>query len=284
MIEEFEAFRGLLFSIAYRMLGSVADAEDVVQDAYIRFAAVDRDSVRDAKSFLATIVTRLALDRLKSAQATREEYIGSWLPEPIFTGPDADPQRRVEQSEAVSYALLTALERLTPAERAVFVLAEAFDFDHAEIADTLELSASASRQLLHRAREKMAESKRRFTPSRDEQLRLIGGFLDAVQSGDVDRVRALLAEDVVAVSDGGGRVNAARNVVKGVDHVSRLLLGLASKAAADFRVTISEVNGLPTIVTYIGGAVQGVVALAAEDGKISEIDIVLNPEKLTAVR
>jgi len=284
MTEEFETYRALLFSIAYRMLGSVADAEDVVQDAFIRFAGVDRDAVRDAKSFLATIVTRLALDRLKSAQATREEYIGPWLPEPIFTGADADPARRVEQSEAVSYALLAALERLTPAERAVFVLAEAFDFDHAEIAETLELSVSASRQLLHRAREKMTDEKRRFTPSRDEHLRLIGGFLEAVQSGDVGRVRAMLAEDVIAVSDGGGRVNAARNIVRGADHVSRLLIGLASKASGDFRITIEELNGLPTIVTHLGGRVQGVVALAGEAGKIAEIDILLNPEKLPALR
>jgi RNA polymerase sigma-70 factor (ECF subfamily) len=280
MIDEFETYRALLFSIAYRMLGSVADAEDVVQDAFVRFAGVDRDVVRDAKSFLATIATRLALDKLKSAQATREEYIGPWLPEPLFTGDD--PEHRVERAEAVSYALLVALERLTPAERAVFVLAEAFDFDHAEIADTLELSVPASRQLLHRAREKMADEKRRFAPSREEQLRLIGGFLEAVQSGDVARVSALLAEDVVAVSDGGGRVNAARNVVRGIDHVSRLVIGLASKARADFRVTVEELNGVPTIVTWFGDDIQGVVALTAEEGKIAEIDMVLNPEKLGA--
>ncbi|MEA2572590.1 MAG: polymerase sigma-70 factor, subfamily [Acidobacteriota bacterium] len=278
MTEEFETYRALLFSIAYRMLGSVADAEDVVQDAFVRFAGVDRDAVRDAKSFLATIATRLALDKLKSAQATREEYIGPWLPEPLFTGDD--PEHRVERAEAVSYALLVALERLTPAERAVFVLAEAFDFDHAEIADTLELNVAASRQLLHRAREKMADEKRRFEPSREEQLRLIGGFLEAVQSGDVARVSALLAHDVVAVSDGGGRVNAARNVVRGVDHVSRLLIGLASKARADFRVTVEELNGVPTIVTWFGEEIQGVVALTAEDGKLVEIDLVLNPQKL----
>ncbi|MCU1231332.1 MAG: polymerase subunit sigma-24 [Acidobacteria bacterium] len=280
MTDEFETYRALLFSIAYRMLGSVADAEDVVQDAFVRFAGVDRDVVRDAKSFLATIATRLALDKLKSAQATREEYIGPWLPEPLFTGDDAE--HRVERAEAVSYALLVALERLTPAERAVFVLAEAFDFDHAEIADTLELSVAASRQLLHRAREKMADEKRRFAPSREEQLRLIGGFLEAVQSGDVARVSALLAEDVVAVSDGGGRVNAARNVVRGIDHVSRLVIGLASKARADFRVTVEELNGVPTIVTWFGDDIQGVVALTAEEGKIAEIDMVLNPDKLGA--
>jgi RNA polymerase sigma-70 factor (ECF subfamily) len=279
MSEEFETYRALLFSIAYRMLGSVADAEDVVQDAFVRFAGVDRDSVRDAKSFLATIATRLALDRMKSAQATREEYIGPWLPEPILTGRDADPQLRVEQSEAVSYALLAALERLTPAERAVFVLAEAFDFDHAEIADTLEVSVAASRQLLHRAKEKMADEKRRFTPSRDEQLRLIGGFLEAIRNGDVDGLRMLLAEDVVAVSDGGGKVAAARNLVRGRDHVSRLMVGIAAKARADFRITVEDVNGSPAIVTE-----AGVVVLIVEDGKIAEIDLVLNPEKLRAVR
>jgi RNA polymerase sigma-70 factor (ECF subfamily) len=279
MSEEFENYRALLFSIAYRMLGSVADAEDVVQDAFVRFAGVDRDSVRDAKSFLATIATRLALDRMKSAQATREDYIGPWLPEPILTGRDADPQLRVEQSEAVSYALLAALERLTPAERAVFVLAEAFDFDHAEIADTLEVSVAASRQLLHRAKEKMADDKRRFTPSRDEQLRLIGGFLEAIRNGDVDGLRMLLAEDVVAVSDGGGKVAAARNLVRGRDHVSRLMVGIAAKARADFRIAVEDVNGSPAIVTE-----AGVVVLIVEDGKIAEIDLVLNPEKLGAVR
>jgi RNA polymerase sigma-70 factor (ECF subfamily) len=284
MTTEYEQYRALLFSIAYRMLGSVADAEDVVQDAFVRFANADRDAVRDAKSFLATIATRLALDRLKSAKATREEYIGPWLPEPVLTGDDADPARRLERSEAVSYALLAALERLTPAERAVFVLAEAFDFDHNEIADTLDVSAAASRQLLHRAREKMSADKRRFEPTRDEQLRLIGGFLDAVQRGDVDRLRSLFAEDVQSASDGGGRVTAARNIVRGRDHVARFVAGLASKANPTFNVRVQEVNGAPTIVTYFGDTLQGVVVLVANDaGLITDVDIVLNPEKLTSV-
>jgi RNA polymerase sigma-70 factor (TIGR02957 family) len=279
-VTEFETYRSLLFGIAYRMLGSAAEAEDAVQDAYLRFAAAaasDEEPVHDVKAFLTTILTRLALDRLKSAQRRREEYIGPWLPEPVLTG-DADG--RIAREQAVEYALLTTLERLTPTERAVFLLHEVLDYDHNEIAEMLDMSAAASRQQLHRARERVSEKKRRFTPSIDEQRRLLAGFLTALRDGDVDSLRNLLTSDVVALSDGGGKATAARNPIVGVDAVSRFFLGIAKKATADVTVTIEEVNGAPAAVIRIAGVVFNVIAPQWDGERIVEIDSVLNPEKL----
>jgi RNA polymerase sigma-70 factor (TIGR02957 family) len=274
----FETYRALLFSIAYRMLGSAAEAEDAVQDAYLRFAAAsDEEPVRDVKAFLTTILTRLALDRLKSAQHRREEYIGPWLPEPVLTG-DAD--RRIAREQAVEYALLTTLERLAPTERAVFLLYEVLDYDHNEIAEMLDITAAASRQQLHRARERVAEKKRRFAPSLDEQRRLLAGFLAALRDGDVDSLRRLLTSDVVAISDGGGKVTAARNPIQGFDAVSRFFLGIARKAPPDASVMIEEVNGAPAVVIRLSGVLYNVISPQWDGDRIAEIDSVLNPEKL----
>ena len=279
-VTEFETYRSLLFAIAYRMLGSAAEAEDAVQDAYLRFAAAaasDDEPVRDVKAFLTTILTRLALDRLKSAQRRREEYVGPWLPEPVLTG-DADG--RIAREEAVELALLTTLERLAPTERAVFLLHEVLDYDHNEIAEMLDLTAAASRQQLHRAKERVAEKKRRFTPSLEEQRRLLTGFLVALRDGDVDSLRNLLTSDVVAISDGGGKVTAARHPIHGFDAVSRFFLGIAKKAPANASIAIEEVNGAAAAVIRIGGALFNVIAPQWEGERIVEIDSVLNPEKL----
>lgn len=277
---EFEAYRALLFSIAYRMTGSAADAEDLVQDAFVRFQATDTEIVRDVKAFLVTILTRLALDRLKSAQRNREEYIGPWLPEPVFTGIDADPLARATRDEKVHLALLRTLELLTPQERAVFLLYEVLEHDHAEIAELLEITPAASRQLLHRAKERVASEKPRFTPSADEQRRLIESFVDAVAHGDVAALRNVLTEDVVALADGGGKTFAAKRPVIGADAVARMYLGIVQKFGQGIERSIEEVNGMLALIARRDGVIASIVTFAFEEGQIAEIASIVNPEKL----
>jgi RNA polymerase sigma-70 factor, ECF subfamily len=281
---EFEAYRALLFSIAYRMTGSAADAEDLVQDAYVRFASTDTNVVRDVKAFLVTILTRLALDRLKSAQYQREEYIGPWLPEPVLTGIDGDPYARATRDEKVEMALLRTLERLGPQERAVFLLYEVLDHDHNEIADVLEITPAASRQTLHRAKERVAAEKPRFTPPPDEQRRLIEGFMGALAAGDVDALRSVLAADVVAVSDGGGKVFAAKRAVHGADEVAKMYVGIVQKFAKDVVASIEEVNGTLAVVGRRNGEITGIVGFTFDGGRIAEVLSFQNPDKLEFVQ
>ncbi|HEX6178881.1 MAG TPA: RNA polymerase sigma-70 factor [Thermoanaerobaculia bacterium] len=282
-VEEFETYRALLFSVAYRMLGSAAEAEDLVQDAYVRFASADRDVVRDVKAFLVTILTRLALDRLKSAQARREEYVGQWLPEPVLTEGD-DPLARAVREEKVEYALLAALEKLSAQERAVLLLADVLEHDHSEIAELLGISAASSRQLLHRARERVAADRKRFTPSREEQARLINGFLAAVRDGDVDTLRSMLAQDVTARGDGGGKVaGAGLHPILGPEKVTRLFFGLLAKAPPDFNVRVAEVNGAPAMLAFTGSTLLSVSIFAFDGDRIAEVSSVVNPDKLKVV-
>jgi RNA polymerase sigma-70 factor (TIGR02957 family) len=278
--EEFEAYRGLLFTIAYRMTGSAADAEDLVQDAYVRYASVDRDVVRDVKAFLVTILTRLALDRLKSAQRQREEYIGPWLPEPVFTGIDGDPYARATRDEQIEMALLRTLERLSPQERAVLLLYEVLDHDHNEIADLLGISSAASRQLLHRAKERVAAEKQRFTPPPEQQRRLIESFIAAAANGDVAGLRNMLAEDVVVLADGGGKSFAAKRPVVGADAVAKLWVGIVTKFGAGVEPAIEEVNGQLALVGRRDGAVISISMFTVEEGHITEITSFANPDKL----
>ncbi|HEX8616936.1 MAG TPA: RNA polymerase sigma-70 factor [Thermoanaerobaculia bacterium] len=280
MTEEFEAYRALLFSIAYRMTGSAADAEDLVQDAFVRYASADREVVRDVKAFLVTILTRLALDRLKSAQKQREEYIGPWLPEPVLTGIDGDPYARATRDEQIEFALLRTLERLSPQERAVLLLYEVLEHDHNEIAELLDISAASSRQILHRAKERVAAEKRRFTPPAEEQRRLLESFMSAVASGNVDALRDVLASDVVALGDGGGKAFAAKIPVVGFDAVSRFFFGLAAKYTAGLSITIEDVNGAPALIARAGDTITSIVSFAFEEGRIAELNSVVNPDKL----
>ena len=280
MNDEFEAYRALLFTIAYRMTGSAADAEDLVQDAYVRYASTDRDVVRDVKAFLVTILTRLALDKLKSAQKQREEYIGPWLPEPVFTGIDGDPYARATRDEKIEMALLRTLERLSPQERAVLLLYEVLDHDHNEIADLLGISAAASRQLLHRAKERVAAEKQRFTPPPEQQRRLIESFIAAAAEGDVATLRNVLTDDVVALADGGGKSFAAKRPVEGADNVIRLWIGIVTKFGAGVEVSIEEVNGELALVGRRDGAIISIGMFTFEGGRIREIVSVVNPDKL----
>jgi RNA polymerase sigma-70 factor (ECF subfamily) len=281
---EFEDYRALLFTIAYRMTGSAADAEDLVQDAFVRFASADRDVVRDVKAFLVTILTRLALDRLKSAQHQRETYVGPWLPEPVLTGIDGDPYARATRDEHVELALLHTLERLSPQERAVLLLYEVLDHDHNEIADLLGITAASSRQLLHRAKERVAAEKKRFTPAPEEQRRLIERFVGALQHGDVDGLRQLLAADVVSIADGGAKTFAAKRPVSGADAVSRLFIRIATKFAVGLTPSIEEVNGAPAIVSRRDGAIVNILSFVFDGDRIAEILSVVNPDKLQFAR
>lgn len=279
-MNEFEAYRGLLFTIAYRMTGSAADAEDLVQDAYVRYASADRDVVRDVKAFLVTILTRLALDKLKSAQRQREEYIGPWLPEPVFTGIEGDPYARATRDEQIEMALLRTLERLSPQERAVLLLYEVLDHDHNEIADLLGISSAASRQLLHRAKERVAAEKQRFTPPPEQQRRLIESFIAAAASGDVAGLRNMLAEDVVVLADGGGKSFAAKRPVVGADAVAKLWVGIVTKFGAGVEPAIEEVNGQLALVGRRDGTVISISMFTTQEGHITEITSFANPDKL----
>ncbi len=284
-MNDFETYRGLLFSIAYRMLGSAADAEDLVQDAFVRYASADRDVVRDVKAFLVTILTRLALDRLKSARVQREQYIGPWLPEPVFTGRDADPFASAARDESIRIALLAAMERLSPQERAVFLLSEVLDHDHDEIAEMLDISTASSRQLLHRARERVAAEKQRFQPSADEKRRLIESFMSALQSGSIDGLRQVLTADVVARGDGGGKVpGAGMHPVTGFDKVARLYLSLVTRVLPAQRLVTEEVNGSPALVLYTDGRLDAIMTFDFSGDRIAEVNTMVNPDKLAFAR
>lgn len=279
-MNEFEAYRALLFTIAYRMTGSAADAEDLVQDAYVRFASTDRDVVRDVKAFLVTVLTRLALDKLKSAQKRREEYVGPWLPEPVFTGIDGDPYARATRDEKIEMALLRTLERLSPQERAVLLLYEVLDHDHNEIADLLNITPASSRQILHRAKERVTAEKQRFTPPPETQRRLIESFLGALSHGDVDGLRNMLTADVVSIADGGDKTFAAKRPVVGSDAVSRMYVGIATKFGVGLHATIEEVNGELALVTRRDRTIVNILTFGFEGEKIAELISVVNPEKL----
>lgn len=284
MSEEFEAYRALLFSIAYRMTGSAADAEDLVQDAYVRYASADREVVRDVKAFLVTILTRLALDKLKSAQHQREQYIGPWLPEPVLTGIDGDPYARATRDEQIELALLRTLERLAPQERAVFLLHEVLDHDHNEIGELLEITPASSRQILHRARERVAAEKPRFAPPPEEQRRLIESFMAAVTAGNIDALRDVLAQDVVSIADGGGKTFAAKHPVAGFDAVARLWTGLVTKYAGGLTIALEEVNGAPALVGRRDGQLETILTFTFDGDRIAELVSIVNPEKLEFAR
>ncbi|MFD0686426.1 RNA polymerase sigma-70 factor [Actinomadura fibrosa] len=291
----FEALRPLLTGLAYRMLGEVQEAEDAVQDAYLRWDGADRAAVEEPRAWLTKVVTNLCLTRLTSARARRESYAGAWLPEPVPGGPPAPgapfgtlgalgPLETVQQRDSVSLALLSLMEALTPAERAVFVLREAFAYPHREIAGILEVTEAASRQLHHRARLRVAAAERRFAPDGAEWRRLVERFLDAAARGDMAALEELLAADVVAWSDGGGKVSAARRPVAGRDRVARFLLGVAGRTAGlapgTFTAAVEDVNGGPAVVGRLDGTVVVIAALEVSGGLITAVHSVLNPDKL----
>ncbi|MFI6703073.1 RNA polymerase sigma factor SigJ [Streptomyces sp. NPDC050509] len=283
--DAFEAHRPVLTGVAYRMLGRYADAEDVVQEAWLRWSAADRAEVREPRAFLVRITTRLAIDRLRLAQTRREAYVGPWLPEPVVTdfGPTVpDTAERALLADSVSLAVLVVLESLSPLERAVFVLREAFGFPFAEIATTLERSESAVRQLAGRARRHVEERRPRYDVDPAERRDLTERFLAAAGGGDLKELLALLAPDVRLVGDSGGKAKAPRRVVEGADKVGRFLAATASGAGL-YDITVIEVNGAPAVLFSADGKPDNVLQLEIVDGRVQRVHIIRNPDKLGGV-
>jgi len=278
MTDPFVTHRSLLFTVAYELLGSAVDAEDVVQETWLRWADVDQSGVQDPRAYLVRIATRQALNRLRTLARRREDYVGEWLPEPLLTTPDVAED--VLLAEGVSMAMLTVLEMLTPTERAVFVLREVFDVPYEEIAAALDKTTAAVRQVAHRARQHVAARRPRMKVDRSEQQRVVERFLAALTSGDVQGLMEVLAPDVVVVADGGGVVAAARHPVVGADKVVAFLSKFSTLAPAAVVDTL-WLNGALGGRIVLDGELNTVMSFVVEDGRISRLYAVRNPDKLT---
>lgn len=282
--DPFEEYRSLLFAIAYHMLGSAMEAEDIVQEAYLRYCATPPESIRTLKSFLTTVVHHLCLNHLKSAQARRENYVGPWLPEPILTGDGASllsPLRQITDRESISMAFLVLLESLSPLERAVFLLREVFDYAYADIAQITGRDEAACRQLFSRAKKHIRLHRPRFPASPEAHAKMVGRFMEACLAGDLDGLMSLLAEDVTAWSDSGGRVpGAARQPIQGRDRVARAMISNSSHAPEGTTIEVIEANGLSALLIRVKGQVVGVLTLEVEGDFIRAIRNVANPDKL----
>jgi RNA polymerase sigma-70 factor (TIGR02957 family) len=284
----FEAHRDLMFAVAYRLLGSVADAEDVVQDAWLSWSAEPRGEVTNPKAYLARVVTNGALNRLRAARARRESYIGPWLPEPVLTHPAEREGDRAEVAESVSTAMLVVLESLSPPERAVFVLREVFGFGHAEIAAAVGRSEAAVRQLAHRAREHVQARRPRFGVDRARRQQVTERFLAAAAGGDFGGLMQVLAPDVLLITDGGGKARAALRPITGADRVARFLASIGGRpyqgfSPAEMTVVRAEINGGPGVLLEAGGGVIAAATLLIEGDHVRAIYLVANPDKLAGV-
>ncbi|WP_329260865.1 RNA polymerase sigma-70 factor [Streptomyces pseudovenezuelae] len=279
--ETFVAHRNLLFTVAYELLGSAADAEDVLQETWLRWIKVDLDQVQDRRAYLVRITTRQALNRLRTMTRRKEAYVGPWLPEPLLTAPDVAED--VELSESLSMALMCVLETLSPTERAVFVLREVFDVDYDEIAAAVEKSPDAVRQIAHRARRHVDARRPRRTASAGETRAAVESFRRALETGDLQGLLDVLAPDVVLVSDGGGVKQAAPRPIVSADKVARFIRGGIAKFTVTLTGEATEVNGSPALVLRVNGEIDGVLAVRVEDGRITGMYYVRNPEKLTRV-
>jgi RNA polymerase sigma-70 factor (ECF subfamily) len=285
----FHAYQPLLFSIAYHMLGSIMDAEDCVQEAYLRWYGAshkgETEAVRSPKSYLSTIVTRLCIDHLRSARQERERYVGIWLPEPLVTSDETGLTGMAERREALSLALLRLLEQLSPVERAVFLLHQVFDYDYAEIAAIVQKRADHCRQIGHRARQHLDARHAPYPASKEQHAALLHQFRRACTRGDMDGLLALLANDIVAYAESGGKAIAPRTPLYGADKVLRFFLGVGRKLNGrhSFAVRTATINGGPGMVTYLHDRPYFILTLESVDGQIQEIDIVANPDKLHRV-
>src|SRR5580704_16260032 len=274
----FVAHRNLLFTVAYEMLGSAADAEDVLQETWLRWAGVDLDTVRDQRAYLVQVTTRQALGRLRTLGRRKESYVGPWLPEPLLTGPDVAED--VELADSVSMAMLLVLETLGPTQRAVFVLREVFGLDYDEIAGAVGKSPAAVRQIAHRARAHVTARRPRGVVSPAQARAALQAFQRAAETGDLQSLLDILAPDVVALSDGGGKVQAVPTPVVGADKVARLLTAGLPRIAAAATLEPAQVNGYPALIVRVDGQVDTVIAVRIDDGLISGLYAVRNPEKL----
>lgn len=282
--EVFDRNRPLLFSIAYRMTGSVMEAEDAVQEGYLRWQQASEDEVRSPSSYLSTVVTRLCIDRLRSARVRREQYVGPWLPEPVLGEQAKEIESKADLEDTLSMAFLVLLESLTPVERAVFLLREVFGYEYAEIASLVGKSEANCRQISRRARQSVAARRPRFESSPKQEECLMEGFLQASLDGDMEALLAMLSDDVTLYSDGGGKTRAALRPIYGADKVARFLTGILSNIPPDFAVRQRQINGRPGLVGYFGdGSPQSVVSIEVAEGSIMAIRLVVNPDKLGSV-
>ena len=277
----FDQYRGQLFSIAYRMLGTIADAEDMLQETFIRWHQSRDQNIRSPRAFLVTIISRLCMNHLQSARVQREEYVGEWLPEPLLTDANSDPLKTLKIDESLSMAFLIILERLTPVERAVFLLHEVFNYKHTEIAEILDQSEANCRQVLRRARQHVGAVGRRFKTSTQDNTDLLDRFLQATRTGDMDGLVALLARDVVLHSDGGGKAVALSKPIKGSENVARGILRSMEKTVPKELVGhVAEINGKRAVIGYLHGKAFSVVSVNIRKGKIKDVFVVTNPDKL----
>ena len=286
-MESFETYRTYLFSIAYRMLGSAMDAEDMVQETYLRYQATKPENIHSLKAYLSTILIRLCMDQLHLTRRKREQYVGPWLPEPILTTMTAetqDPAERVEMNESISLAFLVLLEQLQPFERAVFLLREVFAYEFAEIATMLDKSEAACRRSFSRAKEHLRAHRPRFPASAQIHRQLLSGYFQAVQGGDMTPLMDLLSEQVTLWADGGGKIKqAALRPIRGRDAVARFSLGTKRFWPEDYQVEIEEVNGQAALIIRAGEKAFSVLTIDVEDGQIQTIRVIANPEKLARV-
>ena len=285
-VAQFENYRPLMFAIAYRMLGSAADAEDVVQDAYLRYQAVPPETIVSPKAFLSTIVTRLSLTRLQSAHAQRETYIGPWLPEPVLTDYDSrsNPVEQLNLHDSLSMAFLVLLEELTPLERAVFLLHEVFDYEYAEIAAMVGKEETACRQLLSRVKKHIADHRPRFKPDHEEHRRLLENFMQAVGTGELDGLMQLLSDDVTLWADGGGKARgAALHPLHGREVVARFVLASTHFVDEPYHVEIEDVNSEPAVILRVGEEARVVLFITVAGARLQEIRVIGNPDKLKHV-
>ena len=278
----FSQYRGLLFSVAYRMLGSVADAEDMVQETFIRWQQAANDEIRSPRAFLVTVITRLSINQLQSARVRREEYVGEWLPEPLVTGPESDPLGVLKVDESLSMAFLLLLERLTPMERAVFLLREVFEYEYEEIAKVLGQSEANCRQILSRAKQHVGDIRRRFDASAREHDDLLKRFIQATRSGDMKGLVELLSSEVVLHTDGGGKAVALAKEVRGADKVAGTIIErMATTLPKNLVARVTRINGKPGLVSYLNGKPFSALTLDFRDGLVQTIYVVTNPEKLS---
>jgi len=286
-VESFETYRSYLFSIAYRMLGSAMDAEDMVQETYLRYQTTPPQTIHSLKAYLTTILVRLCMDQLQLARRKREQYVGPWLPEPIRTAetPEAaDPEKQVEMEESISLAFLVLLEQLQPFERAVFLLREVFEYEFAEIATMLDKSEAACRRSFSRAKLHLAAHRPRFPASPETHRQLLTAYFQAVQNGEMTALKDQLAEEVTLWADGGGKVKqAALRPISGRDAVARFSLGTKRFWPENARVELAEVNGQAALIIHAGAQVFSVLTIDVEQGQIQAIRIIANPDKLARV-
>ena len=284
-LQEFETHRRLMFSIAYRMLGSVGDAEDILQEAFLRYQDVPSAEIHSTRAFLSTVVTRLCLNRLDSAQSRRETYIGPWLPEPILTGnAAADAVQETELHESLSVAFLVLLEQLTPLERAVFLLRQVFDYEYSEIAEMIGKDEPACRQLFHRAKKHISDNRPRFKSNPEKHRELLEQFVEAVRRGELNGLLALLSEDVTLWADGGGKVRGALlHPIRGREAVARFVIASPSLAAGSLEPELEIVNEELALLLRVEGKTRFVVMISVDEMQIREVRVVGNPDKLKGV-